>query len=198
MALQDYFVNIPKKQLLLLAVLALGAVGFGYYSLLLKPAFAEKAKLQEELQSLQVQLAQKRRLSSRKPALEWEIKDLEAKLEAVKAQLPTDKEIPSLLTQVNTQGRQAGLDFLLFKPGKGVNRGFYTEIPIELRVEGTYHALGVFFDRVSKMPRIVNVSDLKIEGLGGKKGPQATLTAEFTATTYTFTGGSGSGTQGGT
>ncbi len=198
MAVQDYFANIPKKQLILLAVLALGAVGFGSYSLLLKPALAEKARLQEELQSLQAQLVQKRRLALRKAALEREIKALEARLEEVKAQLPAEKEIPSLLTQVNTQGRQAGLDFLLFKPGKGVSRGFYTEIPIELRVEGTYHALGIFFDRVSKMPRIVNVSDLKIDGLGGKKGTQATVTAEFTAMTYTFTGGSGSGTQGGT
>lgn len=198
MALQDFFANLPRKQLVLLAVLAVGAVGAIYYFLLLKPALAEKAKLTEEVQSLQDQLHKKRLIALRKPTLEREIQELEARLEESIAQLPAEKEIPSLLTQVNTQGRQAGLDFLLFRPGKGVSRGFYAEIPIELRVEGTYHALGIFFDRVSKMPRIVNVSDLKIDGVGGKKGPQATVKAEFTATTYTFTGGNGSGTKGGT
>jgi type IV pilus assembly protein PilO len=79
------------------------------------------------------------------------------------------------------------LEFLLFRPGAPVRKDFYAEVPIDIRLQGDYHALGTFLDRVSKLERIVNVADIKIGPLplqqqrGGR-----TITADFKATTFTF------------
>jgi type IV pilus assembly protein PilO len=79
------------------------------------------------------------------------------------------------------------LEFLLFRPGTPVRKGFYAEVPIEIRLLGDYHALGSFLDRVSKLERIVNVADIKIGPLPGQQQRGGrTITADFKATTFTF------------
>jgi len=119
--------------------------------------------------------------------LEEEIKGLEKQLEAALVKLPEEKEIPKLLTQVNTLGLQSGLDFLLFRPAAPVKKGFYAEVPIDIRVEGEYHSLGTFLDRVSKLERIVNVADLRLSPLPAQKQQLGrTISADFKATTFTF------------
>jgi len=94
------------------------------------------------------------------------------------------------LIKVNALGRQAGLDFLLFRPSPAIGKGFYAEIPIQIKVEGSYHALGLFFDKISKMERIVSISDMKV-GPAVSKRQGVTVVAEFSAITYTFGGGRG-------
>ncbi|HWU38723.1 MAG TPA: type 4a pilus biogenesis protein PilO, partial [Candidatus Acidoferrum sp.] len=122
-----------------------------------------------------------------RPKLEEEIKGLEKQLEAALVKLPEEKEIPKLLTQVNTLGLQSGLDFLLFRPAAPVKKGFYAEVPIDIRVEGEYHSLGTFLDRVSKLERIVNVADLRLSPLPAQKQQLGrTISADFKATTFTF------------
>jgi type IV pilus assembly protein PilO len=103
--------------------------------------------------------------------------------------LPEEKDIPKLLTQVNTLGQQNGLEFLLFRPAPPVRKGFYAEMPIDVRVEGEYHTLGGFLDKVSKLERIVNVSDFRVTPLPAqeqvKKGNR-TIVVDLKATTFTF------------
>ena len=74
------------------------------------------------------------------------------------------------------------MEFLLFKPGKEVSKGFYAEIPVNIEVEGGYHNLAMFFDKVSKLSRIVNVSNIKIQ----KMKEPGMLKATCVATTYRF------------
>jgi type IV pilus assembly protein PilO len=108
-------------------------------------------------------------------------------LEVALVKLPEEKEIPKLLTQVNTLGQQSGLEFLLFRPASPISRGFYAEVPIDIRVQGEYHTLGGFLDRVSKLERIVNVADLRINPLPVQQQRAGrTITADFKATTFTF------------
>lgn len=187
MALKDYFVNLPQWQRIALLVLPAALIGYVYWSYLLGPLRADIDRLNQDLRQLQADLEQKQRIAANKAGLEREIKELQAKLAQVLARLPEEKEIPRLLSQVNTLGREAGLEFLLFKPGSAAGREFYAEIPIDIKVEGGYHSLGVFFDKVSKMERIVNISDLKMAPTSGKKG----VVAEFRATTYVFAGARG-------
>jgi type IV pilus assembly protein PilO len=110
--------------------------------------------------------------------------------------LPEEKEIPKLLTQVNTLGQQNGLEFLLFRPGPPAKKGFYAEVPIDMRVEGQYHSLGGFLDRVSKLERIVNVSDLRVTPLStpAQRGDRS-IVADLKATTYTFLEKGGSASE---
>jgi len=105
----------------------------------------------------------------------------------VLVRLPEEKDIPKLLTQVNTLGQQGGLEFQLFRPGLPIKKGFYAEVPIDVKVEAQYHSLGSFLDRVSKLERIVNVSDIRVTPLSGtaQRGDRS-IVAEMKATTYTF------------
>src|SRR5574341_1632412 len=163
---KGYFANIPKRQRYMLFGLLGAAILVAYVYLLMMPLWAEKGKLEGDLQKLQADLDQKRIIAANRPKLEAEIKALEQQLAVALVKLPEEKEIPKLLTQVNTLGQQNGLEFLLFRPVAPVRKGFYAEVPIDIRVEGQYHTLGAFLDRVSKLERIVNVADIKMAPLG--------------------------------
>jgi type IV pilus assembly protein PilO len=185
--LKSAFANMTPKQRYLL----LGAVGVGivalYVTQLMLPLWESKGNLERELQRLQTDLNQKRMIAADRSKLEREIKDLERQLEVALVKLPEEKEIPKLLTQVNTLGQQIGLEFLLFRPGTPATRGFYAEVPIDIKVEGDYHSLGLFLDRVSKLERIVNVVDLRITPLSTQKRLSGrSIGADFRATTFTF------------
>ena len=185
--LKGYFANISKRQRYLLIGLLGGGIIVGYVYLLMMPLWAEKGKLEGDLQKLRADLDQKRIIAANRPKLEQEIKGLEKQLEVALVKLPEEKEIPKLLTQVNTLGQQSGLEFQLFRPAAPIKRGFYAEVPIDIRVQGEYHTLGGFLDRVSKLERIVNVADLRISPLGVQQQRAGrTITADFKATTFTF------------
>ncbi len=186
--LKGYFANIPKRQRYMLVGLLGGGLVLAYVYLLMMPLWTEKGKLEGDLDKLRVDLAQKRAIAANRPKLEAEIKVLEKQLEVAVVKLPEEKEIPKLLTQVNTLGQQSGLEFLLFRPAAPVKRGFYAEVPIDIRVQGEYHTLGAFLDRVSKLERIVNVADLRISPLAVQQQQRGgrTITADFKATTFTF------------
>jgi type IV pilus assembly protein PilO len=188
--MKSYFANIPKKQLyLLIGVLAAGIVA-AYAYLLMMPLWEEKGKHEDTLQKLQADLQQKQLIAANRPKLEAEIKALEKELDNALVRLPEEKEIPKLLTQVNTLGQQNGLEFLLFRPGAAAKKGFYAEVPFEMRVEGQYHSLGGFLDRVSKLERIVNVSDIRVSPVTAQsqRGDRSdrSIVADLKATTYTF------------
>lgn len=185
--LKSMFGNIPPRQrYLLLGVIGVGIVA-AYVYLLMLPLWESKGRLEADLQKIQADLEQKRMIAANLPKLEAEIKELEKQLEAALVKLPEEKEIPKLLTQVNTLGLQGGLEFLLFRPTAPVKKGFYAEVPIDIRVEGEYHTLGAFLDRVSKLERIVNVADLRVNPLSAQKQQSGrTISADLKATTFTF------------
>jgi len=197
MDIKGLFANMPKRQLyLLLGLVAVGSLLMWWY-LLFQPAWNERGRLQTQLAGLEQQLFQKKRIAANLPQLEAEIKQLQERLKASVARLPEEKEIPTLLTQVNSLGEESGLAFTLFRPQAAVKKDFYAEVPIQVRVEGSFHALGAFFDRIGKMERIVNIGALSVApapatGPGGRRrGPDMTIIADFSATTFTFvpTGG---------
>lgn len=190
MDIKSYFANIPRKQLIIMVAIVTVGIAVGYWRYLLKPIWEEQSRLTQEHQALQAELGEKQRIAQDLPRLEQELKALQIKLTQALAKLPEEKEIPSLLIKVNALGRQVGLDFLLFRPSPAIAKGFYAEIPIQIKVEGSYHALGRFFDKISKMERIVSISDLKV-GPAVSKRKGVTVVAEFSAITYTFGGGRG-------
>ena len=172
--------------------LVIGAIGLGiialYVTQLVLPLWESRDSLETGLQKLQADLDQKRMIAANRPRLEEEIKGLEKQLEAAVVKLPEEKEIPNLLTQVNERGQQSGLEFLLFRPAAPVKKGFYAEVPIDMRVEGEYNTLATFLDRVSKLDRIVNVADLRISPLPADRAKKTgrTISADLKATTFTF------------
>jgi type IV pilus assembly protein PilO len=95
--------------------------------------------------------------------------------------LPESEEISSLLTGISESGQESGLEFLLFRPGKEVNKNFYAEIPVSIRVSGGYHNFVQFADRVARLSRVVNIRDINMS-----RNKSGQLTTSCQAVTYKF------------
>ncbi|MFC1516020.1 type 4a pilus biogenesis protein PilO [Thermodesulfobacteriota bacterium] len=135
----------------------------------------EYEKLDSKLQTLKIKARKLKKLQA-------DLKAAEDKFKIVRRALPDQKDIPNLLAAISNSGQESGLNFLLFQPGGVITKDFYAEIPVTLNVEGSYHNVAVFFDRIARLPRIVNVSNLTMgQGQGAK-----TLGTSLTASTYQF------------
>lgn len=115
-----------------------------------------------------------------------EMATIEEQFNETSALFPKEKEIPRLLTDISAEGQGAGLEFLTFKPLAAVPKDFYSEIPVDIQVRGPYHNLGSFLDQVSKLDRIVSVSNVKISAPQKKEG-EILLDSSCRLVTYQFT-----------
>ncbi len=156
-----------------------------YISLLYLPQKGECNNLEKEITNTQSQLERLKKVAMDKRRLEAELVEKQAKFEKVLQYLPDQKEIPSLLTNISNLGKEAGLEFLLFRPKEEIPREFYAEIPVEIHVTGSYHNVGTFFDRMSKLPRIVGVTDLSIGNAKPVEG-EIILKTQCLAVTYRY------------
>lgn len=116
-------------------------------------------------------------------------KRLEEDLKVALTQLPQEKEIPSLLRDIYTLGKKSGISFKTFQPLAEGSRPMYTEIPIRLSMTGTYHEVAVFFDRIGKLSRIVNISELQLASTKADSDADVVLNVDCIATTFMFAGG---------
>ena len=134
--------------------------------------------LNKEIRALEV-TAQKLQEFQREVAL------LEKKLETLKTILPPAKETPDLMRKVQALAAQSNLTISNFTPGATVNKDFYQEWPITMGVLGNYHNLALFFDKVSRLPRLVNISNLNINSQPTQT-QSTTINAACTATTFVY------------
>ncbi|MBW2663478.1 MAG: type 4a pilus biogenesis protein PilO [Deltaproteobacteria bacterium] len=111
-----------------------------------------------------------------------DIKKAEKEYKMVMKALPDKQEIPSLLSSISDAGQTVGLEFFEFQPKPEISKDFFAEIPVSIVVSGSYHNVGLFFDRVAKLPRIVNIKGIK---MSQKKGSDKLITT-CTAVTYKF------------
>ena len=146
------------------------------------PKFTDIDRLSKEKEDLERKFTIAKRKAGQLPRLREEMKQKEAEFKIAKKALPEKKEIPSLLTGISRAGKDVGLEFLLFQPGAEVKKEFYAEIPVSIKVLGTYHNLATFFDKVARLFRVVNITDIK---MSGKKGTRD-LNTSCTAITYRF------------
>jgi len=153
---------------------------FVYFSYL--PKFESLNQLNSEQKSLEQKLAADKKMAARLNKYREKIKLAEAKYKIAMKALPDKKEIPSLLTSISEAGKEAGLEFLLFQPETEINKKFYAEIPVSIRVAGNYHNVGLFFDNVSRLFRTVNIKDIVMTA--PREGGM--LNTSCTAVTYRF------------
>jgi type IV pilus assembly protein PilO len=136
--------------------------------------------------SMQKTLKEVKEKASELAKFEQELKAAEMLFQEAAVLLPNEKEIPQLLKDISSLGRSAGLDFLTFKPLADIPKDFYAEIPITINVRGPYHNMGFFFDQVSKLERIVSVSNVKM-GSPKKEAGEMLLKSDCRLVTYRFT-----------
>jgi type IV pilus assembly protein PilO len=110
---------------------------------------------------------------------------VELQLKAASLLLPKQKEIPSLLTNISEQGSNSGLEFISFQPRDERNEQFYAMIPVAITVSGTYHKIGSFLDKISKLNRIVSVNNISLGSPKVTSG-EVILTASMELVTYRF------------
>jgi len=146
------------------------------------PKSSKIDQLTKEQQRLDQELVSVKRKAKLLKKYQKEFKENQAKFKLVMKSLPDKKEIPSLLTNISRSGQDAGLEFLIFEPKPEINNDFYTEIPLLINVSGNYHNVAVFFDKVSRLNRIVNIKDIKMKA---PKGGENLITS-CTAVTYQF------------
>ena len=164
----------------LLVAIALFVVFRLYY---IGPQLEAHARTQVELEQKRAEVMQARQDAIELAAFQVEVEDLNSRLEALSAVLPEQKEVSELLRRLQTSAVQSSLTIRAFRPEAAITREMHSEWPIRLELDGTYHNLGVFFDQISKFPRIVNIGDVVIRA---KEPPELnlTITAECTATTF--------------
>ena len=177
--------KLPRSQRIgLLGLVAGGIIGLYVYSFFL-PARETLDQLSSQQLELQRKLNEVRSIAANLPAFQARLTELEVELKTALRQLPNSKELPGLLTDISSRGKNAGLEFRAFRPKDEIPRDFYAEVPIEIEFTGSFHEIARFFDDVSKLPRIVNVSDLKVE-IEKESSLSTRLVVKGNATTFRF------------
>ena len=117
-----------------------------------------------------------------------QLAEIEASFGALLRQLPETTEVESLLIDVSQTGLAAGLEIKKFKPSAEEKKGFYAELPIALEVYGSYHQLATFISGIAALPRIVTISDMKLEPFDKKEeiSTGGKLSMSATAKTYRY------------
>ena len=169
-----------KAQLAVYVVIAVASAGAFYYFLEM-PTQARLATEAGELGKVQARIDKGLATARQLPEFRKEVSDLQQRLDSLRPILPEEKDAADLLRRVHTLAVQSNLTIRGFKPQAIATRELHAEWPISLELEGTYHNLGAFLDRVSKVPRIINVSGLAI---AGKTESSATVAVTCTATTF--------------
>jgi type IV pilus assembly protein PilO len=165
-------------------VIAAALVAGAWY-LLVTPREKEIAAKTRELDALQVQISEGRAAKQKLPQFREEVRRLELELEKLLRILPARRNTPELLRRIRQLTEQGSFDLLRFTPGNFVDKDFYSEWPIAIRLNGSYHNLALFFDRVGRFSRIVNIENLKVAAIRPNPKGQ-TISASFTAKTFVY------------
>lgn len=166
----------------LFAAVALAGVGV-FYQFYVTPLNADMDARRATLAALQVDIAKGSATANQLNQFKGQVSELEARLESLKAVLPEQKDVADLLRRIQTLATQSNLAIRGFKPAPSVTKSLHAEWPIALQLDGTYHNLGMFFDRVSKFSRIINITGIAIHAKSPST-PNSTITAECIATTF--------------
>lgn len=165
--------------LVLVSVAVAGSCGFAIRTQIPQ---LERARLEER--ALMAQFESKQRRAANFDAYGDQLAEIERSFGAMLRLLPDQTEVPNLLDDISQAGQAAGLEELLFQPAEELQRDFYAELPIRMRLSGRYHELGQFVSDVAALPRIVTLHDIAIEPADTAAGDELTL--DVTARTYRY------------
>jgi len=177
----DWPLTLKLAIILLVAIL----LGVGVYFLDIQEQGERLAREVRTEQDLRQDFERKQEKAANLENYKKQLADMEASFGALVRQLPDKTEVADLLVDVSQTGLAAGLEFELFQPEGEVRKEFYAELPIKLRVTGTYHEFGDFVSGLAALPRIVTIHDVKITPAKGK-GKSGTLVLEALAKTYRY------------
>jgi type IV pilus assembly protein PilO len=178
----------PSKKAIILAVI-LGIMAALYFRFFYSPQQEELRVLKADLNKSLEELNKSRTIARDYQKFKEQVAKLDTELKNALAQLPNEKEIPEILKNITILGKESNLEFTLFRPKAEEPQQFYAKVPIELTLSGGYHNTGIFFDKVSKLPRIINVVDFNLtrsKDIKGKGENEILIKTSCLVNTYRF------------
>ena len=183
----DQVARLPRAvRHAILAGIAIAA-GAGYFFGVHQGLDQQLDQLRAKELDLQRKLSEVRSVAANLSAFETEIDELEVQLRIALRQLPNEKQIEVLLTDISNLGKTAGVEMKSFSRKSEKVHDFYAEVPIGIELEGQYHDVARFFDLMSKLPRIVNMGSLDMK-VASEDSEETRVKVSGTATTFRFVG----------
>jgi type IV pilus assembly protein PilO len=176
-------IKMPYRIAILAGTIVLLAGLFVWFVYLPKSEQIEATR--QEIKKLEAKLKQAKVRAAALEKFEAEYAQVDAQFAEALALLPNTKEIPVLLKAITQLGTDSQLDFVLFSPQRERAKDFYMEIPVAIEVSGSYHNVAVFFDKVGRMERIINILNVSMTPV---KERSTTLRTKCDAVTYRFKG----------
>ncbi|MGB4703522.1 MAG: type 4a pilus biogenesis protein PilO [Candidatus Saccharicenans sp.] len=173
--------NWPWYGYLILAVVIFALVFFFYF----KPRNEELQDLRQQREKLEKEVQVLKEKKKELDKIEAELVVLTATLKDLEQIIPQQKEIAEILRRIQQLAYDSRLNVLRFQPKGEVKKDFYAEWPIDIEISGTYHNLGIFFDKLSNFARLFNVNNFQIKALSNQT-ENLTIGAKFITTTYYF------------
>lgn len=185
-ALIERLFELPPRQRILVMVASVAAVVLLYAYFLYWPREAQIEEQTKQVENLRHDRDRKAALVRDLEKARKEVQKLDGDLRTAVAQLPDTKEIPELLSAVSSLGIESGLEIVQFKQREEQYEEFYALVPVDISVRGTFHQAVTFFDKVGRMPRIVNVADVSIKAPQRIEGNEVLLDTSCAAITFRF------------
>jgi len=177
--------KIPKPVRIVIAIVPslLFIILFCYFAIL--PKNKQIKTLKEEIATQENEIRKSQSMADRLDELKAENEKLKARLEELARQLPEEKEISVLLSQVSNLSIQSGLNILSWRPSSKRDHPskIVYEVPVSVDLVGSYHSLGEFFSALTRLDRIVNITDIRLAG-PRPKGDKTELNISFSALTF--------------
>jgi type IV pilus assembly protein PilO len=179
--------STSKKILILVGILCV-ITGLYFYAFF-NPRQEELKVLKDDLNRQIKELNESKAITRDLKKFKEQAEALNVELANALTQLPNEKEIPEILKNITSLGKESNLEFTLFRPKTEEPQQFYAKVPIELIVLGSYHNTGIFFDKMSKLPRIINVVDFNMsrtKDIKGKLENEVLVKTSCVVNTYRF------------
>ena len=182
--MMDALGNIPSQYRWVMVAMLPVLLAAGYWYFMYSPTADQIAQLDRDI--IREQKTLDKYIETEKNFAEFEarVTKLEHELEEASTQLPNQEEIPELIQKVSELVVESGLDITHVRPHPELPHEYYAEKPITLKMTGSYHALGQFFNELARLPRIISVSKMKFDGRTLEN--KTHIEAECLATTYRF------------
>jgi type IV pilus assembly protein PilO len=180
--------ELPSSKKILILIGIVCVITGIYFYLFFIPLQNDVKALRTESDKLMKELNEGRMITRELEKFKGQVEKLNAELTSALTQLPNEKEIPEILKSISRLGKESNLEFTLFKPKPEEPQQFYARVPIDLVVVGSFHNTGLFFDKIGKLPRIINVVDFNMTRAKEIKGRETDIVIRTSCliTTYRF------------
>ena len=179
------FKAVPLQHKVAMLVLALVGIGVGFYFYVEEPLQAKINSLKIDIAKLDTEINTNKIKIAKLEELKQLNAELQRQLSKNQEYLPPEEEAVTLLKQLSDLGTRIGLDLKLWRPGARAEDSskLFVRLPVDVEMSGGYHTLALFFDRISKLPRIINVNKIKMGG-GKEERGRLSVQTSFQVTAF--------------